>query len=70
MAQRQIILSWLEQKNNWHLSELKEYIEDRFGVVFESKQSYYGLFKEANISWQKTQKKNLRLEAELVAKKN
>lgn len=70
LAQRQIVLNWLKQKNNWHLSELKEYIEDRFGVVFGSNQSYYNLFKEANISWKKTQKKNPRLDAELVAKKN
>lgn len=70
LAQRQIVLNWLKHKNNWHLSELKEYIEDRFGVVFGSNQSYYNLFKEANISWKKTQKKNPRLDAELVAKKN
>ena len=70
LAQKQIVLSWLKQKNSWHLSELKNYIEDGFNVVFESKQSYYGLFKEANISWKKTQKKNPRLDAELVAKKN
>lgn len=70
LAQRQIVLSWLKQKNSWHLSELKNYIEDRFNVVFESNQSYYDLFKEANISWKKTQKKNPRLDAELVAKKN
>ena len=70
LAQRQIVLNWLKQRNNWHLPELKEYIEDRFGVVFCSNQSYYNLFKEANISWKKTQKKNPRLDAELVAKKN
>ena len=27
-------------------------------MVFESNQSYYNLFKEAGISWKKTQKKN------------
>jgi len=70
LAQRQIVYRWLKQKNSWHLSELKNYIEDRFNVVFESNQSYYDLFKEANISWKKTQKKNPRLDAELVAKKN
>ncbi len=59
LAQRQIVLNWLKQKNNWHLPELKEYIEDRFGVVFGSNQSYYNLFKEANISWKKTQKKRI-----------
>jgi len=68
-AQRQIVLNWLKQKNYWHLSELKEHVEDSFDVVFESNQSYYDLFKDANISWKKTQKNNPRKDAELVAKK-
>ncbi|WP_414623458.1 hypothetical protein [Calothrix sp. CCY 0018] len=37
--------------------------------MFESNQSYYDLFKQANISWKKTQKKNPRKDPELVAKK-
>lgn len=69
LGQREIILSWLQQKNYWHLSELKEYIKYSFDVVFESNQSYYDLLKEANISWKRTQKKNPRKDAELVAKK-
>lgn len=69
-AQRQIVLNWLQKKNYWHLSELKEYIEDNFDVVFESNQSYYDLFKQAQISWKKTQKKNPLKDPELVAKKN
>ncbi len=69
-AQKQIILSWLQQKNNWHVSELKEYLSDNFDVVFESNQSYYDLLKEANISWKKTQKSNPRKDPDLVAKKN
>lgn len=69
-AQKQTVLNWLKQKNYWHLSELKEYIEDKFNVVFESNQSYYDLLKQANISWKKTQKKNPRKDQELVAKKN
>lgn len=68
-GQRQIILSWLQQKNYWHLEELKEYIEDNFDLVFESNQSYYDLFKQAKISWKKTQKKNPLKDTELVAKK-
>jgi transposase len=69
LAQRQRIVTWLQQKNYWHLSELKEYIEDNFDVVFESNQSYYDLFKQANISWKKTQKKNPLKDPELVALK-
>jgi putative transposase len=67
--QRQAVIDWLKQKKNWHLAELKEYIEDSFGVFFESNQSYYELFKQADISWKKTQKINPKKDAELVAKK-
>ena len=35
-------------------------------MVFESNQSYYNLFKEAGISWKKTQKKNPAKNDELV----
>ena len=70
LGQKQIVLNWLQQKNYWHLSELKEYLSDNFDVVFGSNQSYYDLFNQANISWKKTQKKNPRKDAELVAKKN
>lgn len=68
--QRKTVIEWLKQKNHWHLNELKDYIESSFGIVFESKQSYYQLFKEASISWKKTQKNNPRKDPILVAKKN
>jgi putative transposase len=69
-VQRQTVIDWLKEKNYWHLDELKEYVEDSFGVVFESKQSYYELFQQADISWKKTQKKNPNKDPDLVAKKN
>ena len=68
--QRQVVIDWLKQKNNWHLAELKSYVIDSFGIVFESNQSYYELFKQADISWKKTQKINPKKDADLVAKKN
>jgi len=68
-VQKETVISWLQQKNYWHLSELKEYLVDNFDVLFESNQSYYDLFKQANISWKKTQKSNPRLDPDLVAKK-
>jgi putative transposase len=64
------VIDWLKQKNYWHLTELKEHIEDNFSVTFESNQSYYELFKQADISWKKTQKKNPHRDPDLVAKKN
>jgi len=68
-GQRQMVINWLQQKNYWNLSELQHYIEDTYDVVFASKQSYYNLFKEAGISWKKTQKRNPKKDPELVEKK-
>lgn len=70
VVQHKTVIDWLKQKNYWHLDELKAYLEDSFAVVFESNQSYYELFKQANISWKKTQKKNPKKDPDLVAKKN
>lgn len=67
--QRQAVLEWLQQKNYWNLSEIRQHIEDTDDVVFTSNQSYYDLFKEAGISWKKTQKSNPKKDPELVEKK-
>ena len=63
------VIEWLQQKNYWNLAELKQHLEDNYSVVFASEQSYYELFKAAGISWKKTQKRNPKLEPELVEKK-
>jgi len=63
------VLEWLKQKNYWDLQELQAYLENSYGVVFRSLQSYYELFQEAGISWKKTQKRNPKKDPELVEKK-
>jgi len=67
--QRQSVIAWLQGKSYWNLTELREYVEDQYGVVFNSKQSYYTLFEQAGISWKKTQKRNPKADPELVQKK-
>jgi len=67
--QRQAVIAWLETKNYWNLAELQGHIQDEYDVVFDSKQSYYTLFKQAGISWQKTQKRNPKEDPALVQKK-
>jgi putative transposase len=54
-TQRQDVITWLKNKDYWSLTELQQHMEQEYEVVFESKQSYYTLFKEAGISWKKTQ---------------
>jgi putative transposase len=47
-------------KNQPHCSveELRDYIERQFGIVYQSKQSYYDFLKEAGLSWHQTQAVN------------
>jgi putative transposase len=67
--QRQSVCTWLQSQEYWNLEELQAHIKEAYEVVFNSKQSYYTLFKEAGISWKKTQKRNPRTNPELVQKK-
>jgi putative transposase len=67
--ERQEIIQWLETKNYWNLDELVTYIDVNYGVVYQSKQSYYDLFYEAGISWKKTEKTNPKSDPETVKKK-
>jgi putative transposase len=67
--QRQAVLAWLKQKNDWNLGELQQHLEEQYDVVFESKQSYYTLFGEVGISWKKTQKRNPKADPKAVEKK-
>ncbi|MBD1845848.1 transposase [Cyanobacteria bacterium FACHB-63] len=69
-GQRRGVLDWLQQKQYWQLPELVEYVDQQYGVIFASKQSYYDLFHEAGISWKKTQKRNPKKDSELVEKKS
>lgn len=68
-SERQEVTAWLRQKNYWHLPELQQHLEESYEVVFKSKQSYYDLFKEAGISWKRTQSSNPWKDPELVEKK-
>jgi putative transposase len=56
--QTDVVVEWLKNKEYWNLDELVTYVEQEFGVIYKSKQSYYKLFVRANISWKKTPKIN------------
>jgi len=57
-SQRFEIFFHLKNKPHYSVEELKELIERRYGVVYQSKQSYYDLLKEAGLSWHQTQAVN------------
>ncbi len=63
------VIEWLKNKKYWDLDELVTYVDQEFGVIYKSKQSYYKLFDQANISWKKSQKVNPKFNEEQVKKK-
>lgn len=69
LQQRQEVITWIQERKYWDLSELECYLSEQYDVVFQSPTSYYELLKEARVSWQKAQKKHPRQDPELVKKK-
>ncbi len=68
--QRAEIITMLHTENYWNLDELVTYLDEHYGVIYKSKQSYYELLKAAGISWKKSQKVNPSSDPELVKKKS
>jgi len=56
--QREHVLSWLNRQKVWKLEKLIAFIQDNYGILYQSKQSYYDLFSQSGISWKKSQKRN------------
>jgi transposase len=69
IEERVEIIEWLKTKNYWHLDELANHLQDKYDVVYKSKQSYYDLFEQGRISWKRSQKVNPKFDEELVKKK-
>ena len=55
---RDDILFHLRMQPHDSVEALRDYLEYHYGVVYQSKQSYYDLLNEAKLSWHKTQAAN------------
>jgi putative transposase len=62
-------INWLRQQDYCRLEDLQTHLEKEYGVIYQSTQSYYSLFNQAQISWKKTQKKNPLRNEKLVQEK-
>jgi transposase len=54
-AARQETIHWLQTQPHWDVPTLTTYLQEHFGVVYDSPQSYYTLLHAAGLSWQQTQ---------------
>jgi putative transposase len=67
--QKQQLFNWLDAQDSWILEEVIEHIEDEYGVVYQSLQSYYALLKQAGFSWKKAQPAHPDKDEQLIEEK-
>ena len=68
-SERQAVIDWLKTEQQWSVQRLQEHIETSYGVVFQSRQSYYQLLADAGISYKQAQRTNPKRDEERIAAK-
>jgi putative transposase len=58
VEQQQELEDWLGAQETLTLEEVRDEIEARYGIVYQSKQSYYGLLEASGLSYHRTEKGN------------
>lgn len=58
VEQRQEIEDWLGAQDTITVEEVRDEIEARYGIVYQSKQSYYDLLEASGLSYHRTEKGN------------
>ena len=68
--ERASVIDWLKAQDEWSIERLQSYVQATYGVVFQSRQSYYQLLDDADMSHKKAQSTNpQRDDARVAAKK-
>ena len=71
VEQRQELLSWIGSQESIRIEELRDYLQEQYQVVYQSKQSYYELLQAAGMSYHKSEKENpKRDEAQVVEQRD
>ena len=58
VEQRQEIEDWLGAQETITVEEVRDEIEARYGIIYQSKQSYYDLMEASGLSYHRTEKGN------------
>lgn len=53
-TQRLEVVSWIERHETMTIEVLRDYVESQYDVTYDSKQSYYDLFSEGEMSYHRT----------------
>lgn len=68
-SERQAVIEWLKNQQQWSVERLQAYIESTYAIVFQSRQSYYQLLADAGISYKKAQRANPKRDEQGIAAK-
>jgi putative transposase len=68
-SERQAVIDWLKTQQEWSVERLHAHIETTYGVVFQSRQSYYQLLADADITYKQAQRANPKRDEQRVAAK-
>jgi putative transposase len=68
-SERQTVIEWLKKEQEWSVERLQDSIETTYGIVFQSRQSYYQLLADADITYKQAQRANPKRDEERVAAK-
>jgi len=55
---RSQIIEWIKEHETISIKAVRDYVEEQFGVVYQSKQSYYDLMMAGGLSYHKSEKRN------------
>jgi putative transposase len=58
VEQRQEVINWINGRTSLRLEELREHLEKTYGVLYQSKQSYYDLLSEGGMSYHRSEAMN------------
>ena len=64
------IAAWIKEHETLSIQAVRDYVEEHFGVVYQSKQSYYDLLQLGGMSYHQSEKRNpKRDEAQVIARR-
>jgi len=64
--QREALSQWIQGHPTITLEAVRNYLQEQYGVVYQSKQSYYDLMQAAGWSYHKSEKRNPKRDEALV----
>ena len=53
-SQREEIIKWIQKQDLLSVQRVRDHIEEKYGILYRSKQSYYQLLSEAGMSYHRT----------------